>query len=110
MKTREQLKEYRHGYYAEHKDYHHQKYRDWCKNNPVQATAIQKRWRDRNPHYYRDYMRKRKAITEPLIFQFLDNGFDSDIDGYIFYLRSRGIPEKHIRWFKVDVQKHLEVK
>ena len=107
MKTK-QSKEYRHGQYEQHKDYHYQKYREWCRANPKELAIIQKRWRDKHPLYYRDYMRKRKAATEPLIFEFLDNGFGSDIDGYISYLQNRGIPEQHIKWFKVDVQKHLE--
>ena len=107
MKTPEQQKEYRHEYYEQHKDYHYQKFRAWCKDNPVQAAAIQKRWRDAHPHYYRDYMRKRKAATEPLIFQFVDNGFSGDVKGYITYLRSRGVSEQHIGWFKTDVKKHL---
>lgn len=107
MKTPEQVKEYRHGQYEQHKEYHYQKYREWCKDNPKAAATIQKRWRDANPHYYRDYMRKRKAVTEPLIFEFLDNGFSDDVEGYIAYLRSRGVPEKCINWFRVDVQKHL---
>lgn len=107
MKTPEQIKAYRHEYYEQHKEYHYQKYCDWCIDNPKGAAAIQKRWRTANPYYYRDYMRNRKAVTEPLIFEFLDNGFESDTDEYILYLRSRGISEKHIRWFQKDVQKHL---
>ena len=108
MKTEEQQKEYRHEYYMQHKDYHYQKYRDWCKDNPVQAAAIQKRWRDAHPHYYRDYMRQRKAVTEPLVFEFLDNGFNGNLDGFITYLKGEGIPEQQLNWFKVDVKKHLE--
>ena len=107
MKTPEQAKAYRHEYYEQHKDYHYKKFRDWCKDNPERAATIQKRWRDRNPHYYRDYMRKRKAVTEPLIFQFLDNGFSGNIDGFTTHLRDRGIPEKHIRWFIKDIRKYL---
>ncbi len=104
----EHRREYKREYYMQHKDYHLQKYQDWCKENPVQAKAIQDRWRASNPHYQRDYQRKRKAATESLIFEFLDNGFGSDIDGYISYLRNRGIPKQHIKWFQVDVRKHLE--
>lgn len=111
MKTPAQQKEYKKDYYQQLKDYHHQKYRDWCKDNPERAKAIQKRWRDAHPHYYRDYIRKRKAVTEPLIFEFLDNGnFDSDIDDFIVYLRDKAIPGQHIKWFKVDVQKIIGVK
>ena len=105
---REQAKEYRHEYYVQHKEYHYKKYRDWCIDNPKSAAVIQKRWRDANPHYYRDYMRKRKAAAEPLIFDFFDNNFNDDVDGFILHLQQEGIPEKHIRWFKVDVQKHLQ--
>ena len=108
MKTPEELKEYRHGQYIQHKDKHYQYYLKWCSENSVQAAKIQERWRDAHPHYYRDYMRKRKVITEPLIFQFLDNGFDGDAEGYVSYLRAKSIPEQHIGWFKTDVKKHLE--
>ena len=108
MKTLEELKEYRHGYYIQHKDQHYQYYLKWCSENPVQAAAIRERWDDAHPHYYRNYMRKRKVVTEPLIFQFLDNGFDGDVEGYVSYLRAKGTPEQHIGWFKTDVQKHLE--
>ena len=108
MKTPEQAKEYRHEYYVQHKKYHYQKFCDWRRDNPEKAAAIQKRWRDAHPHYYRDYMRKRKAAAEPLIFDFFDNNFNDDVDGFILHLQQEGIPEKHIRWFKVDVQKHLQ--
>ena len=47
---------------------------------------------------------------EPLIFQFLDNGFDEDIDGFVSYLRDEGIEELHIKWFVVDVSKLLNKK
>ena len=107
IKTK-QSKEYKTAYYKQHRDRYNQLYLVWCKDNPKSAKAIRDRWLAKNPHYQRDYQRKRKAATEPLIFQFLDNGFGSDIDGYISYLRSRGIPEQHIKWFKVDVRKHLE--
>jgi len=105
MKTPEQVK--RHEQYERYKDYHYQKYLEWCRDNPEGWAKIQKRWRDANPHYYRDYMRKRKAVTEPLIFEFMDNGFDNDIDSYVTYLRNNGVPEKHINWLKVDIKKHL---
>lgn len=108
MKTPEQLKKYRHEYYMQHKDHYYQKYLDWCNENPERAKTIQKRWRDAHPYYYRDYMRKRNAVTELLIFEFLDNGFEKDIDDYIFHLRNRGIPEQHINWFRTDVKKHLQ--
>ena len=108
MKTPEELNKYRHEYYIQHKEYHYQKFCEWCRDNPKSWAKIQKRWRDANPHYYRDYMRIRKATVEPLIFQFLDNGFSDDVDGFVTHLRNMGIPEKHIRWFKIDVQKHLQ--
>ena len=108
MKTPEQQKEYNHEYYINHKEHYYQQFRDWCKANPKRITKIRHRWLAKNPHYQRDYQRKRKATVEPLIFQFVDNGFSGDIDGYVTYLRNRGVPEKHIRWFKKDVQKHLE--
>ena len=108
MKTPEQLKEYRHEYYMQHKDIYYQQFRDWCKANPKRVTKIRKRWLAKNPHYQRNYQRNRKATVEPLIFQFLDNGFDGDVCGFITYLRSKGVSEKHINWFRVDVKKHLE--
>jgi len=107
MKTTEQLTEYRHEYYTQHKDHHYQQYLKWCKDNPKKAKAIQDRWLAKNPHYQRDHQRKRKVVTEPLIFQFLDNGFNGDVDGFISYLQSKGVPEQHIKWFTVDVKKHL---
>ncbi|MCK4348794.1 MAG: hypothetical protein KAW47_09280 [Thermoplasmatales archaeon] len=106
MKTLEELKEYRHEYYIQHKDQHYQYYLKWCGENSVQAAANRERWDDAHPHYYRDYMRKRKAVTEPLIFGFLDN-CSGDMDGFIIYLRTQDVPEQHLKWFKVDIQKYL---
>lgn len=108
MKTPEQQKEYHHEYYMQHKNHYYQQFRDWCKANPKRMKAIRDKWLAKKPHYQRDYQRNRKATVEPLIFQFLDNGFSGDIERYITYLQSRDIPEKHIRWFKKDVQKYLE--
>lgn len=107
MKTPEQLKEYKKEYYQLHKDHYNQLVADWCKDNPIRAKAIADRWVAKHPHYHRNYQRERKAATEPLIFQFLDNGFGNDINGFISYLQNKGIPEKHIKWFRVDVQKHI---
>ena len=104
----EHQKEYKREYYLQHKDRYNQQYLKWCRDNPKQAKAIRDRWLANNPHYQRDHQRKRKAATEPLIFEFLDNGFGSDIDSYIFYLRNRGVPEKHINWFKKDMEKIIE--
>lgn len=103
----EHLREYKREYYMQHKAYHYQKHLDWCKDNQVQAKAIQDRWRASNPYYQRDYQRKRKAVTESLIFQFLDNGVGGDIDGYVTYLRNRGVPERHLKWVLKDVQKYI---
>lgn len=107
MKTSEQLKEYRHEYYEQHKERYYQQFRDWCKANPEKIKTIRDRWQAKHPFYYRDYMRNRRAIVEPLIFEFLDNFF-GDMDGFIIYLRNRDIPEQHVNWFKTDVKKHLE--
>lgn len=101
----EHLREYKREYYRQHRDRYNQQYLKWCRDNPQQAKAIRDRWLVKRPHYQRDYRRKRKAATEPLVFEFLDNGPGSDIDGYITYLRNRGVPEQHIRWFKVDIKK-----
>ena len=108
MKTPEELKEYKKAYYQQHKGHYKQLTAEWRKANPIQAKAITDRWLATRPHYQRDYQRKRKAITEPLIFFFLDNSASRDIDGYITYLRGRGIPEQHVNWFKADIKKHLE--
>lgn len=108
MKTPEELKEYKAIYYQQHKDHYNKLTVEWRKANPIQAKAITDRWLASRPHYQRDYQQIRKATTEPLIFQFLDNGFSEDIDGYVTYLRNKGVSEKHIRWFKVDVKKYLE--
>lgn len=109
MKTPEELRAYRLQYYKEHKEQALRNYHNWCKANPKLVKAIQKRWYDAHPHYYRNYIRKRKAVSEPFIFQFLDNGtFDGDVNSFVSYLRDRGVPEKHIQWFQVDVKKYLE--
>ena len=107
MKTPEQAKDYHHEYYMQHKARYYQQFRDWCKANPKRAKDIRDAWLAKNPHYQRDYQRKRKAVTEPLIFRFLDNG--SNIEGYMSFLRNQGISEQHIKWFKKDVQKYLGV-
>ena len=106
MKTIEQQKEYHHEYYINHKEHYYQQFRDWCKANPKRITKIRHRWLAKNPHYQRDYQRKRKAVTEPLIFQFLDC-FGGDMDGFITYLRTKDVPEQHLKWFKKDVGKHI---
>lgn len=102
------IKNYRHQWYLEHKAHCAKQNREWCRNNPKKVSAIQKRWRDKNPNYYKNYMRRRKAATEPLIFQFLDNGSDGDVGSFVSYLREVGTPEQHIRWFQVDVKKIIE--
>ena len=108
MKNPKQLKEYKKNYYQQHKDHYNQLTMEWRKANPIQAKAITDRWLATRPHYQRDYQRKRKAATEPLIFEFVDNGFGNNIDGYITYLRNKGVPERHVNWFLKDVKKHLE--
>lgn len=107
MKTLEQRKEYSRNYYKDHKDHYNQKTKEWRNANPIQAKAIADRWLETRPHYQRDYQRKRKAIVEPLIFEFLDNGFDGDVDGFVEHLQSEGVPEQHIKYFKKDLKKYL---
>ena len=107
MKTPEQQKQYRHEYYLNHLEYYQVKNKKYAVDNPEKMEEHAKQFHIRHPHYERDLSRKRKAVTEPLIFQFLDNGFSSEIGGYVSYLRAKGVLEKHIRWFMVDVQKHL---
>ena len=108
MKTPKELKAYKVDYYQQHKAHYNELTTAWRKDNPVKAKAITDRWLASRPHYQRDYQRERKATVEPLIFEFLDNGFDGNVGEYVAYLRDKGVPEKHIRWFKVDVKKHLE--
>ena len=107
MKTPEQLKEYRHDYYLNHIEYYRAKNKKYAADNPEKMKEYAKQFHINHPHYERDLSRKRKAVTEPLIFQFLDNGFSGDVDGFIAYLRNIGIPEQHLKWFKVDIQKYL---
>ena len=107
MMTPEELKEYRLDYYLSHIVYYRAKNKKYAAENPKKMAEYNKQFHIRHPHYERDLKRRRKAATEPLIFQFLDNGFSGDIEGYITYLRSRGIPKQHIKWFKADMQKHI---
>ena len=107
MKTLEQQKKYRHDYYLNHIEYYRAKNKKYAADNPEKMEEYAKQFHINHPHYERDLRRKRKAVTEPLIFQFLDNCFGNNIDGYITYLRNRGVPEQHIKWFKVDIQKYL---
>lgn len=108
MKTPEQLKEYRQEYYLNHIAYYRAKNKKYAADHPKKMEEYAKQFHIQHPHYERDVKRRRNAITEPLIFQFLDNGFSGDVDGFILHLQIMGIPEKHINWFKVDVQKHLK--
>ena len=107
MKTPGELKEYKENYYQQHKDHYNQLTLKWRKDNPLRAKTIIDRWRAKYPHYQRDYQRKRKEAVEPLIFQFMNNGFSNDINDFISYLQNNGIPEQHIKWFRVDVQKYI---
>jgi hypothetical protein len=104
----EHQKEYKREYYEQHRDRYNQQYLKWCKDNPKKAKAIRERWLAKNPHYSRDYERKRKAVTDSLIFRFLDNGLGSNMEGYISYLRNRGVPEQHVKWFRKDMEKIIE--
>ena len=106
--TAEHLAEYKREYYEQHRDRYNQQYLKWCRDNPKKAKAIRDRWLANNPHYARDYERKRKAVTDSLIFRFLDNGPGSDMEGYISYLRNRGVPEQHVKWFRKDMEKIIE--
>jgi len=109
-KTPEESKKYRQDYYLTHKAKYREIHRRWCAENPKRFADGQQNWRDRNRHYPRDYKRERVAVVDPLIFQFLDGGFDSEITDFVDYLRSKGIPEKHIGWFQSDIQKLEGVK
>lgn len=108
METPEQLREYRQEYYLNHIAYYRAKNKKYAADNPKKMEEYVKRFHIRHPHYERDLRRRRNAITEPLVFQFLDNSFSGDIDSFITHLRNRGISEQHLKWFKVDVKKHLE--
>ena len=104
-KTPAQIKKYGRDYYANNKKRYSELHRRWCAENPKRFADGQRDWRDRNRHYPRDYKRERVAVVDPLIFQFLDSGFDSNLMDFVEYLRSKGIPEKHIGWFQADIQK-----
>ena len=103
VKTHEQVVADRHAYYISHAKIYQERAKKFATNNPDKVKTYLDRFTKKHPTYRRDVTRVRVAAVEPLIFQFLDNGFSRDIDGYISYLRNNGIPEKHIRWFKVDV-------
>ena len=107
MKTPEQVKEYHKRYYEQHKDVMNQQHDTWRKANPERVKEILYRWLTKTPHYSRDYKRKRTAITDQLIFQFLDNGFRDKINDFISCLQRKGIPAQHIKYFKKDVKKYL---
>lgn len=107
-KTPEQLKEYKTEYYKQHKDRYMQLVAEWRKANPIQSKAIADRWLVKHPHYQREYRRNRKAATEPLIFQFLNEGDGRNIEDYIEYLKDQSISEQHIRWFRKDFQNILK--
>ena len=104
----EHQKEYKREYCKQHRDRYNQQYLKWCRENPKKAKAIRDRWLAKNPHYQRDHQRKRKAVTDSLIFRFLDNGLGSDMEGYISYLRNRGVPKQHVKWFRKDMEKIIE--
>ena len=106
-RTPEERENYGREYYAAHKARYSETHRRWCAENPKQFADGQQVWRDRNRHYPRDYKRERVAVVDPLIFQFMDSGFDSNITDFVEYLRSKGTSEKHINWFRVDYQKQL---
>lgn len=103
-----EIKAYRQKYYLAHKAAFERNHRNWCKAHPGREDKSSKRWHDKHPLYSRDYHRERIGVTEPLIFQFLDNGFDNDVDSFVVYLRSQNVSEQHISWFKKDVQKFIE--
>lgn len=107
-RTPEEIEAYRRQYYRDHKDVYRQKYREWVERYPGAREAANQRWRAKNPTYYRDYMRKRVATVDPLIFEFLDGGFDNDIGDFINHLRVQGTPAQHIGWFKKDIQKYFD--
>lgn len=108
-KTPEEIKQYQQDYYAAHKDRFIETHTNWVKANPKRYVDGQRSWRKKNSHYPRDYARARKEIVEPLIFQFLDNGFDGDVEGFSNYLRTQIFSEQHIRWFEKDVQQFMGV-
>ena len=107
--TPEQVAEYHKNYYQSNKDRMDQRHDTWRKANPERVKAIFYRWLAKNPHYSRDDKRKHTAVVEPLMFEFIDNGFDEgDLNDFISCLRSDGISEQHIGWFKTDVQKYIK--
>ncbi|MCK4528901.1 hypothetical protein KAW18_16145 [candidate division WOR-3 bacterium] len=110
-KTPAELKKYGRDYYANNKKRYSELHRRWCAENPKQFADGQQAWRDKNPHYPGDYARKRLAVVDPLIFQFLDSGgLGEDTGEFIQYLHSQGVPERHINWFKTDLNNRLSGK
>ena len=110
-KTPAQIRKYGREYYAANKKRYSELHCRWCAENPKQYADGQQAWRDRNPHYSRNYVRKRLAVVDPLIFQFLDSGgLGGDTAEYITYLRSQGVPERHIKWFETDLKNRLNGK
>ena len=103
----DEVKVHKRKYYLAHKAVFREHHRKWSKANPTKIKAKAERWHKKYPHYSRDYKRGRIKITDPLIFQFMDNGFDNDVDGFVGYLRSQNVSEQHISWFEKDVQKFI---
>ena len=99
---------YRRNYYITHSEICRTRARNYALNNPDKVKTYLDRFKKTHPTYRRDMTRIRVAAVEPLIFQFLDGGFDKDINDFIDYLRSHGTPEQHLKWFRVDVQPFLE--
>ena len=84
-------------------------YPDWRQENPERATKMREQWLKQNPSYYTNYIEERRAVTDALIFQFLDNGFGGGtLEEFITFLKEEGVEEKHIGWFRADVKKELE--
>lgn len=107
VKTHEQVVADRHAYYISHAKIYQERAKKFAINNPDKVKTYLDRFTKKHPTYRRDVTRVRVAAVEPLIFQFLDGGFDRDIGDYVSYLQVEGVPDQHIRWFQVDIQPFL---
>ena len=108
-KTPKEIEEYRHRYYLANIEKSRKSNKKFVKANPEIVKKHAKKFHAEHPHYERDVRRARVATVEPLIFQFVEGSVGGDMDDYVEYLRDQGTPEQHIRWFKVDVHRYIEV-
>ena len=98
---------YRRNYYITHSEVCRTRARNYAINNPDKVKTYLDRFNKKHPTYRRDVERIRVAVTDELIFNFLENCGDRGVDDYTSYLSTQGVSEQHIKWFRVGVQEHL---